>query len=469
MATARGPTTELFAEVPHERLGPVRDEDGFESVKVDSGLPGAEFAGGVNLQEALCYWIWDTPPANGRWIEGLEPEAEGIDLTMASGVSGVGPVADEALANNALGGKARLKTAVPTDRGLVERKQDSPRGAQAIKTRSRSVAGFLFFSRMATPAYHLPLLNSRGAQFSPDGALLGVALRGGVVLFEVHTRRIFATVMPGRIVYDLHFSPDGRTLGVLDWNGQLVFFSLTDSGAIPLQIWEPSNISHFEFSGCGKFLVTLSQSEELAVIDLARDECVFEDFGSPVADFTFSRKRDVWVTAHTDRRGKKGHDGTRRTEFHVWSWPFDQDTCRVLPYRVPDFCRMALSPAGDLLAVLFRNGEDQLQVYSLSQQMILHAQPAVGEPSALLAWSPCGRYLGFGTQNGAGVGVLDFQTRQPIFDTCVGRIDGDCIGDWPSVIDFSPDGALLAISAPQGGIVKLPVAGKRAKSSRRRS
>src|SRR5688572_20762973 len=105
---AGGIAEDLFDQVAGENVCPARNEDVFEIVKAGIGFTGAELAGGINLRcgrIALRFRI-RLPPAADR-IEGLETEAERIDLAMAFGAGFVGPVFLEPLADG--GGPAHVR------------------------------------------------------------------------------------------------------------------------------------------------------------------------------------------------------------------------------------------------------------------------------------------------------------------------------------------------------------------------
>lgn len=309
----------------------------------------------------------------------------------------------------------------------------------------------------AAPLHSLPLFESSKVTFSPDGGMLAVSFRQRIALLDSKAGRLISQPVPENVYNHMRFSPDGRTFAVRDWDHQIARVSLVDGDFTVDHTLIEDEISRFEFSPCSKLIVAANAQGYLSVIELASGDYVWgDDEECLVADYAYTPQRDMWVTAHhCDAEENTSHED-RLTEFRVWSWPLDTATSRVLPYRVTGFHRVVLSPAADMIAVLFeKNRKVQLQVYSLARDMILHAQPAVGDPAPVLEWSPCGRYLAYGTHHGAGVGVLDFVQRREIFDLVVGRVSKQSVGDWPHELAFSPDGSRLAIGAKNGCVVTL--------------
>ena len=105
---ARGITEKLPDEVTGKNVRPARGEDAFEIVKTRIGFPRAEFTGGIHCRRgraALGLRVVRAPTTNG--IEGLETEAERINLPMAFGAGRIGPVFREPLAHG--GGSAHVR------------------------------------------------------------------------------------------------------------------------------------------------------------------------------------------------------------------------------------------------------------------------------------------------------------------------------------------------------------------------
>ena len=91
-----------------KNVRPARSEDAFEIVKTRIGFPRAEFTGGIHCRRgraALGLRVVRAPTADG--IEGLETEAERINLPMAFGAGRIGPVFREPLAHG--GGSAHVR------------------------------------------------------------------------------------------------------------------------------------------------------------------------------------------------------------------------------------------------------------------------------------------------------------------------------------------------------------------------
>lgn len=305
---------------------------------------------------------------------------------------------------------------------------------------------------MANPLVRLPLPRSSAVRFSPDGSVVAVSAALMTLVLEVGTGRVVSVLWSGRHACDFTFSSEGRALAIRDFLANSIHVARWDGSTfVEAENWSAVEDAHgLEFSPCGKYLVAGTRTG-FEVFDTKNGEVEFEytTDGHWLEALECTSARDVWLTAQHPAITKQKHDTT--AEFRRWTWPFDQATCEVLPYRVPRFHQAALGGRdGDLLAALFsKPGQNDtngtIQVYSISRRMILHEQPGYPESSSALRWSPCGELLGYGTETG--VNILHFESRSIPMSFEIKMADR---------VDFAPDGQYCAITGHDGLLLHIP-------------
>lgn len=188
------------------------------------------------------------------------------------------------------------------------------------------------------------------------------------------------------------FSPDGRYLVDGSWNGTVTVRSVTDG-----------------------------------TIAFARS---FDDATSHIHR---AQGGSLWLTKHTPRATASRSAAT--PYILRWTWPFSGGE----PLRIPLQSRLAdttaVDESGALLAVGLRGPEEKIEVRDVRTRKRRWAI-GLGRSGYIrqMAWSPDGRHLA--VVAGEGISILD------------GRSGTECAFrelPYPSSVDFSPDGKLIAL------------------------
>ncbi len=284
---------------------------------------------------------------------------------------------------------------------------------------------------------------SRGighVRFSPDGRTLVIATGESLILWEVATRQVRAT-LKSPVVLDIAFAPDGKGLAT-----DLGLWDLTtgESKALPLRT---QGVLCLAFSPDGKTLASGSAFPDgtVKLVDLAtgREAATLEARESVFA-LAFSPDGKTLAAA--------GGKGTSPPFGKVWLWDVASKRLRLtLDYGYPPGY-LAFSPDGQTLAVRVLAG------------LVQFRDPASGRLRASwtsdtfldagFTFSPDGRVLvaggGFRDMPGfvKGSGEVKFWDVPSKKEILTFQAHEDGVG-W---IALSPDGTLLAVSIGKRGL-----------------
>ena len=288
----------------------------------------------------------------------------------------------------------------------------------------------------------IPLKRSVQVRFSRNGELCASISRDVKVLHVAARKEVFTT-RPMAHPSNLDFSPDGRLLAVKSTSGRVVMLD-SSSGATVTDFendrdGEGSNIL---FSACGEFVVDGTWGGVLRVRRQSTGAVIFErDFPNTMIETVCSDQMgETWLTSHAPKITTNGLPAAP-AYFLRWSWPFDQAEPVTLRLSASFLRSSAISPDGKFLSIVSGVPAATLQIYSLVNQDVVHAQEVVmGGTGSAVRWSRCSRYLGF-VQKGR-LSVLELASLRMVRDYAI---------EFPSAIEFSPDGAVVALGSWSAG------------------
>jgi WD40 repeat protein len=281
-------------------------------------------------------------------------------------------------------------------------------------------------------------------RFSPDGALC-VSTSRDVKAIHIASRKKAFTSHPLSNPSDLAFTPDGNFLSVKSTSGRIAILDSASGATVgDFQNDRDGEGSNIAFSECGTFFVDGSWSGFLRVRERTSGQVVFErKFPHTMIHAVSSANRgSVWLSTHCPKATV--HDRPPESDYFLrWSWPLSDAEPETLRFRAPFVRSSALSPDGRLLAVICGAPPTSLQIFSLADQSIVHTQQVTsGGTASAIRWTPCSRYLGF-VQKGL-LSVIEAASFQAVCHHVM---------EYPSSIDFSSDGCLVALGSWSSGKV----------------
>ena len=271
-----------------------------------------------------------------------------------------------------------------------------------------------------------------GVAFSPDGKTLAVGDFGGQIgLWDVATGRRTAVLAEGSgTVYGVAFSPDGKTLAAGDYGGQVSLWDVA-TGRRTATLNEGSPVYGVAFSPDGKTLAAGDGGGRVGLWDVAtgRRTAVLAE-GSPVRGVAFSP--DGKTLAAGDFGGQVG----------LWDVATGRRTA-VLAEGSGTVYGVAFSPDGKTLAAGDYGGQVGLWDVATGRRTAVLAE---GSGTVYgVAFSPDGKTLAAG----------DYGGRVGLWDVATGRRTAVLAEGSPvRGVAFSPDGKTLA-AGDSGGRVGL--------------
>ena len=273
------------------------------------------------------------------------------------------------------------------------------------------------------------------ARFSDDGTLL-VTIGKRITLWEVEARRRIATGPPLSNASSVAIAPDQTVVAAKNTSGEIVVLGVPElderarfSGR---DVGEGAGI---EFAPDSLHLVDASWSGRFTVRDVRSGNVRWEEPGDSVFQLARTRDRTVW--AHD----RSGHRWGRKGQVLIRRWPFPDHPSEVVP-EIPGAQALALSDDGCKLAVRTR-GIVVLERVSPDEPWAITSQLEnvdYGGSGFRLAWSPDGALL-------AHTG----DRRGEVYNAALHLLHTEPL-PFPSDVEFSPDGSLLALGDWSAGI-----------------
>lgn len=200
------------------------------------------------------------------------------------------------------------------------------------------------------------------------------------------------------------------------------------------------------FSPCGNCVIDGSRSGLITARDLKTSELSTCD--------RYDRTLIISLCSTTDRAlfayvlqpiAKNRIDPPEPSRIVLRRWPFDRHEAEIIQSNWSYVLAISLSSDGSKLAVLqlHKSGEFTLGVHSLSSDLKVQSRTVLwGGTNYSLAWSPDAATIAC---VGSGqISLFDSTTMRPVAKQSV---------PYPSHVEFSPSGELLAIGSWERGMV----------------
>ncbi len=304
------------------------------------------------------------------------------------------------------------------------------------------------------PIRPLKLKSSYSVGYSPSGENV-FTLSRDISLWDIASRKKSWRTHPFPHPSYATFSPNGDLIGVKSSSGQIVILATKTGQTIQdfknAQEGEGSNLL---FSTCGRFIVDGSWEGFLTVRDAFSGIVRYrkENKGVMVSRVHAARDASLWVVQYSPRATT--HDRSPLGDyFTVQAASVPDGASTPLGIRLPFITASAVSNDGSRLAVLFGASPKTLQVYELpSEKLLWQDCVTIGGSGWALCWSGAAAYLA------------------SVQKDCVVHYSGETGKrlmefplQFPSDVDYSPDGQTIALGSWQSGeIVPLsnPIIGE---------
>lgn len=239
------------------------------------------------------------------------------------------------------------------------------------------------------------------AKFSPDGTVIAVGTRVGLMLLDSATFKVLDYLLMEAGIFDIQYSHDGQTILTVDGIGDVLSFN-SQNLEQPETLADGSLCSSSKISMSGdKYFCWSKTTFSMSVFDLntAGRTGVITDREYLLADFS-PDGRAVYVVER-----KAGTIAAYNTSDMSRLWGYQIVNCEG------NIVSLATSPAGDQLALGCENGRVFLVPTNYGDE-VGHFETGGGSVYGL-SYSPDQTLLGVGTPEGV-VSLWDTSTRQAV-------------------------------------------------------
>lgn len=286
-------------------------------------------------------------------------------------------------------------------------------------------------------------------RFTPDGSAL-VAFARDLTVWSISRRKKIAFGHRLKNIAFIDISPTGSSVLLKSTSGAMCVLSLpalTTMQSFPVQ--SESEGCQALFSPCGDYVVDGSWSGLLTARDLKTSELSTWDRRDGTLIISLCSTTDRALFAYVvNPIAKNRVDPPDPSLIVVRKWPFYQFEGEIIQKAWIYVQAIALSPQGDRLAVLqmHKSGKCTLEVHSLNRDLRVHPQAVFpGGTNRSLAWSP----------DGATIACVE-SGQISLFDSATMSRVSKLSSPYPSHVEFSPNGELLAIGSwEQGQVVPI--------------
>ena len=283
-------------------------------------------------------------------------------------------------------------------------------------------------------------------RFTPDGSTL-VAFARDLAVWSISLRKKIAFGHRLKHVAFVDVSPTGRSVLLKSTSGAMCVLSLPELTAIQsFPVKSESEGCQALYSPCGDYVVDGSWSGLLTARALKTSELSTWDRYDGTLIISLCSTTDRALFAYVvEPIAKNRIDPPEPSLIVVRRWPFHQFEGEIIQKEWSHVQAIALSPQGDRLAVLqmHKSGKSTLEVHSLNGDLKVHAQSvSPGGTNRSLAWSP----------DGTTIACVE-SDQISLFDSATMSRVAKQSAPYPSHVEFSPNGELLAIGSWEQGLV----------------
>lgn len=293
-----------------------------------------------------------------------------------------------------------------------------------------------------------PFFTSKSYQlrFTPDGSAL-VAFARDLAVWSIPLRKKIAFGHRLKHIAFVDVSPTGSSVLLKSTSGAMCVLSLPALNAIQSFPVQPeSEGCQALFSPCGNYVIDGSWSGLLTTRDLKTSELSTWDRHDRTLIVSLCSTTDRALFAYVVQPITKNRvDPPEPSRIVLRRWPFDRHEAEIIQSNWGYVLAISLSPNGGKLAVLqiHKSGEFTLGVHSLSGDLKVQSRTVLwGGTNYSLAWSPNGATIAC-VESGQ-ISLYDCTTMSPVAKQSV---------PYPSHVEFSPNGELLAIGSWEQGLV----------------
>ena len=303
--------------------------------------------------------------------------------------------------------------------------------------------GYEYFTLAEISPHHIATLEGHGGQwgrvssvsFSPDGSTLASGAGRTVVLSDVATKTIIATIaaVDWGLVSSVSFSPDGSTLASGGADGAVKLWDVaTKTNIATLEAHKKGRTVSVSFSPDGETLATGAADGAVKLWDVATKTNIATLEGSKLEDDVFSAAFSPTVSFSPDGETlAAGSLDDAPTTVKLWDVA-SKTNIATLGTREAVYS-VSFSPDGETLAVGGR-GRDTVQLWDVASKTNIATLKATGTVYSV-SFSPDGAILAAGSGNGV-VQLWDVATKTNVTTfAATGLV---------SSVSFSPDGETLA-------------------------
>lgn len=283
-------------------------------------------------------------------------------------------------------------------------------------------------------------------RFTPDGSAM-VAFARDLAVWSISLRKKIAFGHRLKHIAFVDVSPTGRSVLLKSTSGAMCVLSLPELTTIQsFPVKCASEGCQALFSPCGNYVIDGSWSGLITAHDLKTSELSTWDRHDRTLIISLCSTTDRALFAYVLQPIAKNRiDPPEPSRIVLRRWPFDRHEAEVIQSNWSYVLAISLSPDGGKLAVLqiHKSGEFTLGVHSLSGDLKVQSRSVLPSfTNHSLAWSP----------DGATVACVE-SGQISLFESATMSRVAKQSAPYPSHVEFSPSGELLAIGSWEQGLV----------------
>lgn len=212
-----------------------------------------------------------------------------------------------------------------------------------------------------------------------------------VSILDLQTSKPVFAVHPIAHPSQIDFSPDGCRLVVKSTSGRTVILDAQTGRTLKdFRNQKEGQGSAALFSGCGRYVVSVSWSGLLSVRDSATTEIIFSHVYEDcmLNDLSVPQDRRFFVYS-VGRRPPSDSQPPPPETIMLHPWPIRDTDCCELPQRWSFISALQVSPSGRRLGVIHGAPPETLEIYDIERSRFI-ARRAVrfGGTGCSIGWSP---------------------------------------------------------------------------------